>query len=77
MVQQSKQLQQTIIDIQRARQQTTFPVELMSRLLRGGKQAMAQLERMRALIAKEPLFDKSDMPFQSRQEVQQQMTRLQ
>ena len=65
----SKQLQQSTIDIQDARQKTTVPVNIMTTYLRGGKEAISMIEKYRELLANEPEFSSKETPFQSRQEV--------
>lgn len=56
-------------DIENARKKADFSSESMLRLLRGGPKAIEKLNQVRALAEQEPLFDKSNFPFQSRQEV--------
>ncbi|KAI8146231.1 hypothetical protein BJV82DRAFT_409746 [Fennellomyces sp. T-0311] len=64
----TKQLQQSTLDIQAARQKSTVPVDLMTTYLRGGKEAINKIERYRALLANEPEISTKQAPFQSRQE---------
>lgn len=62
-------LVQMTLDLQEARSKATFSTESMLHLLRGGPEALAKLNYVRALAEKEPVFDKFNTPFQSRQEV--------
>jgi acyl-CoA oxidase len=65
----NKHLIQMTLDLQEARSKATFSTESMLHLLHGGPDALAKLNHVRALAEKEPVFDKSNTPFQSRQEV--------
>lgn len=65
----NKYLAQMSIDIEEARSKSTFSIESMLYLLRGGKEAVDRVNKIRQLAENEPLFSKSDLPFQSRQEV--------
>lgn len=65
----SNQLQQSVIDLNTARQKTTFPVDLLTTFLRGGPEALAKRQQIRQLLENEPAFDSSRAAFQSRQEV--------
>ncbi|KAF7732469.1 hypothetical protein EC973_003214 [Apophysomyces ossiformis] len=61
-------LQQMVQDLENARRKASFPVADMTRFLRGGAEAVENLEKVRAVIEKEPLFNKLNMIFMSRQE---------
>ncbi|KAI8977142.1 hypothetical protein BDF20DRAFT_913512 [Mycotypha africana] len=64
-----KALQQMSADIEEARQNASFSTQSMLFLLHGGKEKIAKINQLRALIEQEPLLaDKSLTPFQSRQE---------
>lgn len=63
------QLNQNNLDIEAARSKANFSIESMNQLLRGGPEAVAKINRTRELIAREPLFEKSKLPFLNRQEV--------
>lgn len=65
----NKHLLQMTSDLQNARNKATFSTESMLHFLRGGPEALAKLNHVRALAEKEPVFDKFNTPFQSRQEV--------
>lgn len=65
----NKYLTQMSTDIEEARAKATFPIQSMIYLLRGGKDAVERVQKTRELAEKEPLFNKSNMVFQSRQEV--------
>jgi hypothetical protein len=65
----NKYLAQMANDIQAARQNASFSSNDMQYLLHGGKQAIKDLNDVRALAEKEPLFTKANIPFQSRTEV--------
>ncbi|KAI9491673.1 acyl-CoA dehydrogenase/oxidase [Zychaea mexicana] len=64
----SKQLQQSTIDIEAARQKASFPVEPLTNYLYGGPEKLKKIDRYRALIANESELSKKKAPFQSRQE---------
>lgn len=64
----NKHLTQMNADIENARKKADFSSESMLHLLRGGPKAIEKLNQVRALVEQEPLFDKSNSPFQSRQE---------
>ncbi|KAL9540072.1 hypothetical protein MBANPS3_009894 [Mucor bainieri] len=64
----NKHLAQMNADIENARKKADFSSESMLHLLRGGPKAIEKLNQVRALAEQEPLFDKSNFPFQSRQE---------
>lgn len=65
----NKHLVQMNADIENARKKADFSSTSMLHLLRGGPKAIEKLNQVRALAEQEPLFDKSNFPFQSRQEV--------
>jgi hypothetical protein len=69
MTNDNKFLTQMSTDIEEARNKSTFSIESMLYLLRGGKEAVNQMNEIRALAESEPVFSKADTPFQSRQEV--------
>ncbi|CDS04653.1 hypothetical protein LRAMOSA07225 [Lichtheimia ramosa] len=64
----SNQLQQSVIDLNTARQKATFPVDLLTTFIRGGPEALAKRQQIRQLLENEPAFDSSRAAFQSRQE---------
>ncbi|KAF1806257.1 acyl-CoA dehydrogenase/oxidase C-terminal [Mucor lusitanicus] len=64
----NKHLVQMNADIENARKKADFSITSMLHLLRGGPKAIEKLNQVRALAEQEPLFDKSNFPFQSRQE---------
>ncbi|GAN03812.1 acyl-CoA oxidase 5 [Mucor ambiguus] len=64
----NKHLVQMNVDIENARKKADFSSESMLHLLRGGPKAVEKLNQVRALAEQEPLFDKSNFPFLSRQE---------
>lgn len=66
----SPQLQQLSKDIEAARKNPPCDPSLMTLMLRNGPDELARLNKMRDIIEKEPLFDKSQIPFLSRQEVE-------
>ncbi|KAI7888616.1 acyl-CoA dehydrogenase/oxidase C-terminal [Mucor mucedo] len=61
-------LAQMSTDMEEARAKASFPVQSMVYLLRGGKEAYEKSNKIRELAEREPLFDKSRLSFQSRQE---------
>lgn len=65
----NKFLAQMSTDIEQARSKATFNTESLLYLLRGGKDAVDELNKIRALAESEPVFSKANTPFQSRQEV--------
>lgn len=65
----NKFLAQMSTDIEEARSKATFNTESLLYLLRGGKDAVDELNKIRALAESEPVFSKANTPFQSRQEV--------
>lgn len=62
-------LKQGNVDIEAARKNASFPVDLLTTLLRGGPEALDKLNRLRAIVEKEPLLDRSKTVFMSREEV--------
>lgn len=69
MTNSTQQLKQNNIDIEAARSKANFSVGSMTEVLRGGKDAVSKLNRIRDIVTNEPLFDKSKLPFLNRQEV--------
>lgn len=69
MANDNKFLVQMSTDIEEARSKATFNTDSLLYLLRGGKEAVDELNKIRALAESEPVFSKADTPFQSRQEV--------
>lgn len=69
MTKSTQLLNQNNVDIETARSKANFSVGAMTQVLRGGQDAVAKLNSTRELMAKEPLFDKSKLPFLNRQEV--------
>lgn len=65
----NKILAQMSTDIEEARQKANFSIESMLYLLRGGKEAVERLNSLREIAESEPVFSKAGAPFQSRQEV--------
>jgi acyl-CoA oxidase len=65
----NKHLKQMSTDMAEARSKATFKTDGMTTLLRGGPEAIAKLDKIRAIADQEPLFDKSKIPYQSRQDV--------
>jgi acyl-CoA oxidase len=65
----NKHLKQMSTDMAEARSKATFKTDGMTTLLRGGPEAIAKLDKIRAIAEQEPLFDKSKIPYQSRQDV--------
>lgn len=65
----SNQLQQSVIDLNAARQRATFPVDLLTTFIRGGPEALAKRQQIRQILENEPAIDSSRAAFQSRQEV--------
>lgn len=64
----NKFLAQMSTDIEQARSKATFNTQSLLYLLRGGKDAVDELNKIRALAESEPVFSKANTPFQSRQE---------
>lgn len=62
-------LAQMSTDMEEARSKATFFSKSMHYLLRGGKEAVERKNKIRQLAEREPLFNKSSLSFQSRQEV--------
>jgi hypothetical protein len=67
------QLDQMAADMSLARQQPLFDVKLMSTFLAGGEESYKEREEGRAILEKEPLFDKEQLVFMSREEVSGQI----
>ncbi|KAI8333898.1 hypothetical protein BC941DRAFT_495711 [Chlamydoabsidia padenii] len=62
-------LQQMATDIQVARQQATFPVKELTKVLYGGELILSVATKLRAIMEKEPLLDKSKLDYMSRAEM--------
>jgi hypothetical protein len=56
-------------DMSLARQKAAFDVNLLAAFLAGGSELLAEREEVKKLIEKEPLFDKSQLVFMSREDV--------
>ncbi|KAG0172875.1 hypothetical protein DFQ28_009880 [Apophysomyces sp. BC1034] len=61
-------LEQMAQDLEAARRNTTFPVEVLTRLLQGGSTVLEKLNKVKSVVDKEPLLNKFSMAFLSRQE---------
>ncbi|CAO3664028.1 unnamed protein product [Umbelopsis ramanniana] len=62
------QLDQMASDMSLARQRPAFDVKLMTTFLVGGEESFIEREEGRAILEKEPLFDKEPLVFMSREE---------
>ncbi|KAL0091093.1 acyl-CoA dehydrogenase/oxidase C-terminal [Phycomyces blakesleeanus] len=62
------ELDQMALDIEEARRQTTFPVELMTYYLHQGKQNTEKQREFQRILLKEPLFEQATYTFLSRDE---------
>lgn len=62
-------LKQGNIDVETARKNASFSVDLLTTLLRGGPEALQKLNRLRAIVEREPLLHRSNTVFMSREEV--------
>ncbi|KAG2181992.1 hypothetical protein INT43_006918, partial [Umbelopsis isabellina] len=62
------QLDQMAADMSLARQNPAFDINLMENFLIGGEEALSEREEGRAILEKEPLFEKSQLVFMSREE---------
>ncbi|CAO3600415.1 unnamed protein product [Absidia cylindrospora] len=62
-------LSQMATDIQVARQQATFPVEELTKTLYGGELILYVVQKLRAIMDKEPLLDKSQTNYMSREQM--------
>lgn len=56
-------------DIQVARQQATFPIEELTKVLYGGELILHVVTKLRAIMDKEPLLDRAQMNYMSREQV--------
>jgi hypothetical protein len=63
------QLDQMATDMSLARQHPAFDVKLMETFLVGGEEALSERVEGRAIMEKEPLFEKSQLVFMSREDV--------
>ncbi|SAM07001.1 hypothetical protein [Absidia glauca] len=56
-------------DIQVARQQATFPIEELTKVLYGGELILHVVTKLRAIMDKEPLLDRAQMNYMSREQM--------
>ncbi|KAI9022997.1 acyl-CoA dehydrogenase/oxidase C-terminal [Phycomyces nitens] len=63
-----KDLDQMSLDMESARRQATFPVELMTSYIYEGMQEVEKQREFRRILVKEPLFDQSTYTFLGREE---------